>query len=105
VEGDGFELPAPRELGLRRGRRLALHLGSLKAPAARARLERDQAAPGFGEEGEHCRRVIKRRATASKARPELGALLGLKAVRFGASNAVSLSSARVTRAILISSES
>jgi hypothetical protein len=51
-------------------------------------LERDQAAPGFGEEGEHCRRVIKRRATASKARPELGALLGLKALRFGASNAV-----------------
>ena len=77
-----------RKLGLRRGRRLALHLGSLNAPAARPRLERDQAAPGFGEEGEHCRRVIKRRATASKARPELGALLGLKAVRFGASNAV-----------------
>src|SRR5580693_2258399 len=77
-----------RELGLRRGRRLALHLGSLNAPAPRPRLERDQAAPGFGEKGEHCRRVIKRRATASKARPELGALLGLKAVRFGASNAV-----------------
>jgi hypothetical protein len=88
LEGDGFELPVPRKLGLRRGRRLALHLGSLNAPAARPRLERDQAAPGFGEEGEHCRRVIKRRATASKARPELGALLGLKAVRFGASNAV-----------------
>src|ERR1700731_4182280 len=78
LEGDGFELPVPRKLGLRRGRRLALHLGSLNAPAARPRLERDQAAPGFGEEGEHCRRVIKRRATASKARPELGALLGLK---------------------------
>ena len=88
LEGDGFELPVPRKLGLRRGRRLALHLGSLNAPAARPRLERDQAAPGFGEEGEHCRRVIKRRATASKARPELGALLGLKALRFGASNAV-----------------
>ena len=88
LDGDGFELPVPRKLGLRRGRRLALHLGSLNAPAARPRLERDQAAPGFGEEGEHCRRVIKRRATASKARPELGALLGLKAVRFGASNAV-----------------
>src|SRR5580704_11446426 len=29
LEGDGFELPVPRELGLRRGRRLALHLGSL----------------------------------------------------------------------------
>src|SRR3984893_11700806 len=67
LEGDGFELPVPRKLGLRRGRRLALHLGSLNAPAARPRLERDQAAPGFGEEGEHCRRVIKRRATASKA--------------------------------------
>src|SRR6202035_4951640 len=26
LEGDGFELPVPRELGLRRGRRLALHL-------------------------------------------------------------------------------
>src|SRR5260370_25766856 len=78
VEGDGFELPVPRKLGPRRGRRLGLHLGSLNAPAARPRLERDQAAPGFGEEGEHCRRVIKRRATASKARPELGALLGLK---------------------------
>src|SRR6202030_3038103 len=76
------------KLGLRRGRRLALHLGSVHAPAVRPRLERDQAAPGFGEEGEHCRRVINRRATASKARPELGALLGLKAVRFGASNAV-----------------
>src|SRR6202011_648928 len=88
LEGDGFELPVPRKLGLRRGRRLALHLGSLNAPAARPRLERDQAAPGFGEEGGHCRRVIKWRATASKARPELGALLGLKAVRFGASNAV-----------------
>ena len=88
LEGDGFELPVPRKLGLRRGRRLALHLGSLNAPAARPRSERDQAAPGFGEEGEHCRRVIKRRSTASKARPELGALLGLKAVRFGASNAV-----------------
>ena len=93
-----------RELGLRRGRRRAPP-GQSNAPAARAKLERDQAAPGFGEEGEHCRRVIKRRATASKARPELGALLGLKAVRFGASNAVSLSSARVTRATLISSES
>src|ERR1700736_3351112 len=87
-ERDGFELPVPRKLALRRGRRLALRLGSLTAPAARPRLERDQAAPGFGEEGEHCRRVIKRRATASKARPELGALLGLKALRFGASNAV-----------------
>ena len=61
--------------------------GQSNTPAARPRLERDQAAPGFGEEGEHCRRVIKRRATVSKARPELGALLGLKAVRFGASNA------------------
>jgi hypothetical protein len=50
LEGDGFELPVPRKLGLRRGRRLALHLGSLNAPAARPRLERDQAAPGFGEE-------------------------------------------------------
>src|SRR5580704_7425270 len=70
-----------RKLGLRRGRRLALHLGSLNAPAARPRLERDQAAPGFGEEGEHCRRVIKRRATASKARPELGALLGFGTLR------------------------
>src|ERR1700726_1247621 len=50
--------------------------GQSNAPAARPRLERDQAAPGFGEEGEHFRRVIKRRATASKARPELGALLG-----------------------------
>jgi hypothetical protein len=29
LEGDGFELPVPRELGLRRGRRLALHLDSL----------------------------------------------------------------------------
>src|ERR1700732_1498029 len=29
LEGDGFELPVPRELGLRRGRRLALYLGSL----------------------------------------------------------------------------
>jgi hypothetical protein len=29
VEGDGFELPVPRKLGLPRGRRLALHLGSL----------------------------------------------------------------------------
>ena len=29
MEGDGFELPVPRELGLRRGRRLALYLGSL----------------------------------------------------------------------------
>src|ERR1700720_2565411 len=29
LEGDGFELPVPRKLGLRRGRRLALHLGSL----------------------------------------------------------------------------
>ena len=87
LEGDGFELPVPRKLGLRRGRRLALHLGSLNAPAARPRLERDHAAPGFGEEGEHCRRVIKA-PTASKAQPELGALLGLKAVRFGASNAV-----------------
>jgi hypothetical protein len=29
LEGDGFELPVPRELGLRRGRRLELHLGSL----------------------------------------------------------------------------
>jgi hypothetical protein len=29
LEGDGFELPVPRELGLRRGRRLALHLGGL----------------------------------------------------------------------------
>src|SRR5580704_11141351 len=62
--------------------------GESSAPAARPSLERDQAAPGFGEEGEHCRRVITRRATASKARPELGALLGLKAVRFDASNAV-----------------
>src|SRR5580704_7356623 len=70
-----------RKLGLRRGRRLALHLGSLNAPAARPRLERDQAAPGFGEEGEHCRRVIKRRATASKARPELGALLRCRHLR------------------------
>src|SRR5258706_11626482 len=43
LEGDGFELPVPRKLGLRRGRRLALHLGSLNAPAARPRLERDQA--------------------------------------------------------------
>src|ERR1700736_3643726 len=67
LEGDGFELPVPRKLGLRRGRRLALHLGSLTLLSARPRLERDQAAPGFGEEGEHCRRVIKRRATASKA--------------------------------------
>jgi hypothetical protein len=32
LEGDGFELPVPRELGLRRGRRLALHLGSLALP-------------------------------------------------------------------------
>src|SRR5580704_7779363 len=31
--------------------------GPSNAPAARARLERDQAAPGFGEEGEHCRRT------------------------------------------------
>src|SRR5580700_1073009 len=31
--------------------------GQSNAPAARARLERDQAAPGFGEEGEHCRRT------------------------------------------------
>jgi hypothetical protein len=66
LEGDGFELPVPRKLGLRRGRRLALHLGSLNAPAARPRLERDQTAPGFGEEGEHCRRVIKRRATGQQ---------------------------------------
>jgi ABC-type multidrug transport system ATPase subunit len=29
LEGDVFELPVPREIGLRRGRRLALHLGSL----------------------------------------------------------------------------
>src|ERR1700720_4513556 len=29
LEGDGFELSVPRELGLRRGRRLALYLGSL----------------------------------------------------------------------------
>src|SRR3984957_1548740 len=35
LEGDGFELPVPRKLGLCRGRRLALHLGSLNAPAAR----------------------------------------------------------------------
>jgi hypothetical protein len=31
--------------------------GQSNAPAARARLERDQAAPGFGEAGEHCRRT------------------------------------------------
>src|SRR6202043_2641158 len=30
LEGDGFELPVPRKLGLHRGRRLALHLGSLR---------------------------------------------------------------------------
>ena len=51
LEGDGFELPVPRKLGLRRGRRLALHPGSLTLLSARPRLERDQAAPGFGEEG------------------------------------------------------
>jgi hypothetical protein len=34
-----------RKLGLRRGRRLALHLGSLNAPAARPRLEEHKPPP------------------------------------------------------------
>ena len=42
MEGTGFELPVPREIGLRRGRRLALHLGSLtlRNPYSRPPLNR-----------------------------------------------------------------
>src|SRR3984893_7667900 len=59
LEGDGFELPVPRARTTPGSASCALP-GQSNAPAARARLERDQAAPGFGEEGEHCRRTRDR---------------------------------------------
>jgi hypothetical protein len=58
LEGDGFELPVPRELGLRRGRRLALYLGSLtlrrRAPdwnATKRRRDSERRASTAAERG------------------------------------------------------